>query len=262
MVNLAQASGVNIPLTFFSDESSLDEINDKIRYPSIIKPLYSQYNLNTKCDVINDEEDLNKSIKKDRYRAGYVIQEVIEGKEDKIWVCGGYCNSNTDFLALFTGHKYRQLPKLFGSTTVAVSQRNTAVMEMAMTFLKHIGYHGCFSFEAKQQGDEYKFIETNFRICFWNEMVISSGINLPYIAYCDAVGLPCERDIEQKDGIIWISILDDFITCFKYYSRDNKFVFIDWIKKVFRANSYADFRLTDIVPFLVKMLRSLLKMRY
>ncbi|MFC1708723.1 hypothetical protein ACFL2J_01500 [Candidatus Omnitrophota bacterium] len=261
MVKLAQASGVGVPLTFFSDEVLLDEIKNKMIYPSIVKPLYSQYNQSTKCDVINDEEELNGSIKKDRYRTGYVIQEVIEGKEDKIWVCGGYCNSNTEFLGLFTGHKYRQLPKLFGSTTLGVSQRNTAVMEMAMTFLKHIGYQGCFSFEAKQRGDEYKFIETNFRICFWNEMARSSGINLPYIAYCDVVGLPCEGVIKQKDGIIWISILDDFITCFKHYSRDSKFIFIDWIKNVFGANSYAVFELTDIPPFLVKMLKILLKIR-
>jgi len=256
MMKLAKEAGFDIPLTFYSDEHPLKEISHKISYPAIVKPLYSQ-GYKTKVEIINNEQNLYEIVKKERFKNGYLVQEIISGAEDNIWLIAGYCNSHSVPLALFTGYKYRQLPRFFGTATVAFSQQDKALINLInkiTAFLEHIGYHGCFDIEFKKDtGEKLRFIEVNFRICDWNEMVISAGINLPYLVYCDTIGLPYPKDIKQENSILWISIIDDFITCVKYYSKDRKLILFDWIRKVFNADSYAVFKLIDIKPFIFKI---------
>jgi len=254
MLKLAKEAGLDTPLTFFSGEHSLKEITGKVGYPVIVKPSYTQ-GCDAKVEVVNNEQDLCQTVRKDRFSKGYLVQEIIEGPDDNIWMCLGYCDRNAVPVALFSAHKYRQIPRSFGSTATGVSQQNEEVVEQAITFVKHIGYHGCFDFEVKQCRDEkvYKFIEINYRVCDFNNMAIDSGIDLPCIAYCDALKLPYERNIKQKDGVVWISIIDDFITCCKYYIQDNKFILLDWLGKVLRSDSYAVFRVFDIKPFIFKI---------
>lgn len=254
MIGLAREAGLDIPLTIASNGDSLKQIASQIRYPAIIKPLFTQTFINTKGEIANSKEDLYVVVNKERFLDGYLIQEVVEGPEDEIWICGGYCNGNFEPLALFSGRKHRQLPMNFGAASVAISEQNEEVEKMAITFLKHIKYHGCFCFEVKRDKDQkYKFIEVNYRLGSYNQLLISSGIDLPFVAYCDAVGLPYAKDKKQQGSTLWISIIDDFITCLKYYTRVNKFILLDWIKKVLRADSYAIFKLSDIGPFLFRI---------
>jgi predicted ATP-grasp superfamily ATP-dependent carboligase len=262
MVKLAKEVGLDTPLTFYSDENPLEEMRNKMHYPAIVKPAYSQGHT-TKVEVVSNQEDLNMVTKNERFRDGYLLQELIAGAEDNIWMLSGYCDRNSVPLALFTGHKYRQLPACFGIATVAFSRQDKMIDDItdkAMAFLRNIAYHGCFGFEFKRDNNgKMRFIEVNYRICDWNELAVSSGVNLPYFAYCEAIGLACQKDIKQKNGILWISILDDFATCFKYYSKNKKLILFDWLKKIFQADSYAVFRLVDINPFMLKILQHLIR---
>lgn len=263
MCKLAKKTGFDTPVTFYSNDNSLEEISNKITYPAIIKPLYSQ-GYKTKVETANNKQELYTAVRKDRFQNKYLVQEVITGPEENIWFYAGYCNRNSRPLALFSGHKMRQLPRSFGIATVAVSGKNIILADIAdktASFLKDIGYHGCFGFEFKKdkERERLNFIEVNYRICDWNQAAIASGIDLPYIAYCDTLGFSCQKNISQKDGILWVSILDDFITCCKYYSKKNKLVFFDWIKKVLLADSYAVFKVTDIKPFIYKIISHLMR---
>lgn len=258
---LAEESGVSVPFTLYSDEFSLLEIKNKIIYPSIIKPLYSQVEYRKKGEIVQDWDDLERVVKQERFSGGYIIQEIIDGPEDNIWICAGYCDKDSKPLAVFTGYKHRQVPKDFGVATVAISRQNKVVVDLTLSFLRKVGYYGCFEIEYKKcrYKDEYKFFEINPRLAMWNDLVTSSGINLPYIAYCDFVGLPLPDIIRQKNGVLWHSIIDDFITIAKYYSKSNKFLFIDWLRTIFKTDVYGDFSMGDIAPFICKLFMHILR---
>ena len=251
MLKLAEDAGLELPKTFFSDEYPLETIIEKIPYPCLVKPLYTQPNVRTKGEVIKNKKDLNKVIRSDRFNKEYLIQEIIEGPEHNFWTCAGYVSKNQ--IIFFTCFKLRQIPKKFGAATIAVSKKNREIVVLSKIFLTHINYTGFFDIEFKIdiKDGKYKFIEINPRICGLNELIFSSGINLPYIAYSDILLLTGIQQTEQEDGIQWINILDDFITCIKYYQKNNKHIIFDWIKKIKKSDSYADFNSTDIKPFIL-----------
>ena len=255
--------GIGTPTAFYSDEVSLPEIKERINYPVFIKSFYSQRQYRRKGEVVGNWEELVRVARQERFlRGAYMIQEIIEGPEDNIWLAVGYCDRKGRFLALATAYKIRQIPKDFGVGTVVRSKENKIIAEQAKSLVEHIGYRGCFAIEFKKCPDkeEYKFIEFNPRTCMFNELITLCGFNLPYLVYCDFVGLPYDCDgVKQKEGLLWHSIIDDFIAMAKYYSKSNKTVFFEWVRTMLKADIYADFSILDIGPFMAKILQLVLR---
>lgn len=260
MIKLAIDANVDTPRTFFSYEVSLQEIKKEVIYPCFIKPLYSQTYLDTKGGIANGEKELGKILHRERFKSGYIVQEIIPGPETNIWGYAGYTGKN--LRVGVTYYKYRQSPKDFGVGVVAFSMENKDVKEAGNKFLNHLNYSGLFSLEFKKdlRDGRYKLLEINPRICGQNELFTFLGFNLAYIAYRGALNLKFVYPVEQKDGILWISDIDDFITCLRHYFRSDKLVFVDWIRKSFKADCRADFRLTDIKPFIIKITYHLMKL--
>lgn len=255
MLKIAQDAGLDVPITFFSDAHSLEMIQAKAVFPCLIKPPYTQNEYKTKCEIAGNIEQLLETIKTNRFKSGFLVQEIITGPVSNLVFYIGYFNKNAEPLAGLTGYKIRQLPKDFGIGTVAVSQQNTELKKIAEKFLKDIGFYGLIDVEFKydERDKKYKFIEINTRPCGLTELASSSGLNLSYLAYCDITGTPFRNQFQVKDGIMWISILDDLITGLKYYIKDDKLILFDWMKKVFTANSYAIFSIKDIKPFFFRV---------
>lgn len=253
MIRLAKSAGLDVPLTFFSEENSMTKIKNSILYPCFIKPIYSQTWLRKKGEIVKNAQELEMMIGSERFKNGYLIQEIIEGPETNLWLYFGYVSKNIKIG--FTCYKIRQIPKDFGVATIAIGMRNKEIEKLGDGFLNHIQYNGLFGIEFKKdlKDGKYKFVESNFRIIAVNELLVAMGINLSYFAYLNALNLTINHSVEYKDGIKWVSITDDFITCFKYYSKTNKFILLDWLKTIFEADSYADFRFLDIGPFIFKV---------
>lgn len=259
MLKMAREASLPVPLTYSFHDNPESKMENNIPYPSFVKPLYSQTHMRTKGEIVKDEKDLEKTLLNKRFKDGCLIQEIINGPVSNLWGYAGYRSKNIK--VGITYFKYRQIPKDFGISTAVFSMSNKDVQEAGDRFLQQINYRGFFMIEFKKdiRDDRYKFIEINTRICTLNEFFVFLGFNLPYIAYLEALNVKFNNSTKQKDGILWISILDDFITCFKYYSKESKLIFIDWIRKVFKANSYAVFSLTDIKPFIFKIASHLLR---
>jgi predicted ATP-grasp superfamily ATP-dependent carboligase len=259
MVRLAEKSGIDIPQTLFSGEDAIEKIKREISYPCFVKPTFTQPRIRTKGEIVYNEHALEDAISKERFKDGYIVQEIIQGPENNIWMYAGYIGKN--IAAHFTGHKIRQVPRNFGITTLGISEENKEIINLSDRLFKECGYKGFFDIEFKKdiKDEKYKFIEINSRICAFNQLGVSSGINLPYIAYNDLSG---RKNVinQQRDGVLWISIVDDFITCVKYYSKDNKYILFDWFKNTFKADSYADFNSKDIAPFVWEICNHLLRL--
>ena len=252
MVRLAKGANLDVPFTFFSDEILTDKIKKDLPYPCFIKPNYTQTSQKTKGEIIRNAQELDLTLRNERFKNGYMIQEIIDGPETNLWLYMGYIDKKGELKASFALYKIRQVPMSFGAITSGVSRRNVELEKLGRRFLEHIQYTGIFSVEFKKDiyDGKYKFIEINPRICTPNELLVTCGINLPYLAYCDANNIEINPIFKWKENVQWLSIIHDFITCFKYYSKNNKRIFLEWLKLSVRAQSEAIFKFSDLPPFL------------
>ena len=53
-------------------------------------------------------------------------------------------------------------------------------------------------------------IEINARPGLWNKSALASGVNLPYILYCDTLGIKHTYKKKSDKEIVWVNTFSDF----------------------------------------------------
>ena len=123
-------------------------------------------------------------------REEIIVQEIIPGASKNLF---SFCPvmNNGEVIAAVTAQRLRQHPMDFGrATTYAVTKRVPELELSGTEILKAVSYNGLAEVEFiydKRDGI-YKFLEVNPRIWGWHSIAGAAGINLPYIAYKNAVG--------------------------------------------------------------------------
>jgi len=253
MLSIAKDAGLDIPVTFYSDNHSVKEIGTELVYPCIVKPCFTQNNYRTKCEIATNQEGLSRILQGKRFESGYMVQEIIQGPVENLYFYMGYWNKKSAPIAAICGYKLRQLPGDFGIGTLAVTKENSEITQLAEMFLRHIGFHGLADIEFKYnpRTGKYVFIEINPRPCGLISLSATAGLDMVYLAYTDltiaGATQGCHR--HQPDGLLWMSIWDDLLSCVKYPLAQKKMAIWDWIRNIIRCNSYAVFSISDPKPF-------------
>lgn len=260
MAGMAGAAGLRVPRTGVCPDMTLAELRQTTAFPALVKPVHTQPAERCKAILVADASALEAAVRRERFRDGCVVQELIPGDETNLWTCMGYRDAKADLVALVTGHKLRQRPPDFGVGTLVVSRDNQAVKELTARFLGHIGYVGCFELEFKRtSGDEYVFIEINPRVCALNSLAVAAGVDLAYLAYRDACGMSRQRPGPQKDGVRWIDTILDFDTCWRYYRARGAGFLRDWARQSLGSDVHAVLDRRDMMPFLLNLTKYLVK---
>jgi predicted ATP-grasp superfamily ATP-dependent carboligase len=247
------------PKTYFpSDVSEVKEIAREITYPCIAKPSLSHNfskEFGIKCFKANRSTELievyNKAVS-----AGYevVIQEVIPGSDANLHLVSAYFNRASEPLGIFTFRRVRQYPHVFGNGALCVSVWLPEIAELCTSFLKEIKYHGIIDAELKRdpRDNTFKFIEINPRTGWQNRLAARCGVDLPYIAYMDAIGGNAEKVISQRVGVKWLYMFDDMRSSFESISK-GEISFIEYVNSLRGEKEYAIFAWDDPVPFFVSL---------
>lgn len=262
---LACQHSVLAPRTYFvKNEKDLDLIKKENIFPLIIKPEASSFWYSEKATLIlrrglfsarpkviycQNFQQLQKAYDKiaaiDRR---VVVQEVIPGDEPNLVYVAFYCNNQSDLLGYFSGRKIRVIPKGFGSASFVRSYDDPALRTIVTKFLEAIEYKGLGGIEFKKdiRDNVYKIIEFNPRFGMWDALGARCGVNLPYIAYCDALGIKVKRQLEFRENVIWVDWQRD-IRAFLEYHRAGQLSFLKWLKslrgeKVVPIFSFYDWR--------------------
>lgn len=215
------------PNTFFSDSlHDLEIIGGKITYPCIIKPeikdKYWQSNVPGKVIFTDTKEMYWENINKYKlYDKSLIIQEWIEGDDTDLYFCLVYIGRNHNVLSLFTGRKIRQHPHLAGTLTIAESIWVPEIAEQTIKLLNKAGCVGFCSVEYKKSRTDEKYYimePTVGRPDSQEEICMSAGLDIPYIAYLDALGGDPPPLGEFQEGVKWIDVPRVYYTfreCFK-----------------------------------------------
>ncbi|MFC1657037.1 hypothetical protein ACFL2P_00490 [Candidatus Moduliflexota bacterium] len=213
---LAASRGYAVPKTLYSN--SLAEIENaaaEVHYPCVVKPLYrtAYWSRNVSPDKkvlwYSNAEELLEEIKSlGACSESLVIQEWIPGGDEDVCFCLACLDRDGKPIGLFSGRKLRQYPPLTGVTSLAVSLRDSELEAMALKVLTHAGCKGLCSVEFKfsSRDGSYRITEpTVGRVDLQEGASTNSGVDLPYIAYLDAIGVTPEFSKDFTEGIVWIN---------------------------------------------------------
>jgi len=258
----AQKLNLPIPETYFP--KSLDDIKTLSKeiknYPYVIKPtvahkwrLASMQGISQgkkALTVHNVEELLELSEKMDVENQEVMIQEVIGGKDERLFTFLAYYNENAQPLAYCIRSKLRQNPIDFGYCTLTVSCHDEIVEQQSIKLLNSIGFHGICGVEWKldPKNKQYKLIEVNPRAVNTTGTAIACGVDLPYIAVMDKIGKTLDPVTTWKDDVKWVWLLQD-IWAAKELHDVGKITFIQWIKSLKGIKVHAVFAMDDLKPF-------------
>ncbi len=263
LADLADQCGIQKPDTYTPQSiSDLESIAGQIKYPALIKPIFSmawkpkkiQSFVDGKVMVVDTESKLLEIYKKlaaldDRL----VVQEIIPGPDNRLVYYIGYFDRDSNPLASFVGVKERLTPIHFGSASYVVSFHDAQLVELCTRFMKQIAYQGHVGIEFKldERDDTYKLIEVNARFGLWDGMAARCGIDFAYINYQYLLDLPNTPAPTYDAGVKWISFERDW-SAFRGYRKENSIGYGEWLKSLASGRrDFAVFALDDPIPFIL-----------
>ena len=209
---IAQTVGVSVPRTF--SPSSEDEVRaaaTELSFPAIIKP----------SDPIPFKRRFGRPVlvceTADELVAGWreagdaapLVQEVIPGGDDTLWTVGTYTNATGMPLGVFCGRKLVQMPRGFGTCRIGEARWREDAVEQALTLLEALRFHGIAQteFRLDERDGRLKLMEVNPRLWQWHGLARACGVDLPRIAYLDAIGRPAPpvQSGPAHDGRRWVA---------------------------------------------------------
>lgn len=253
--SFAANNGFDIPVTYFT--CNYDEIKDvaeKISYPCIVKPEYKNKhwldNVPNKVIVPKTKTELYSLIQKyDLTNESLIFQEWIEGDDSDLYFCLAYVGKDLKSTVAVTGRKLRQHPHLAGTLSIAETINVPEVAKQTLRLFKLIGCTGFCSVEYKKSKTDGKFyiIEpTVGRPDSQEEMSVSAGVDIPYIAYTEMTGNNIGNVETFIEKIKWIDEPRMYYTIREVIKGDMRLLqLLDMLRG---KRSYALFDVSDPYP--------------
>lgn len=272
---LAKKYGLTIPTTYFPQNvREVASLTDLLSYPCLLKPYYShlwrKYSESkrgyetAKLVEVNSPEELVETYRRMvKSEVAIMVQERIPGGDMQLYGLFTYFGSDSEPLAIFTKRKLRQTEMGYGDGCFQESTWEPTVAELGVSLLKNVKYRGLASIEFKRdpRDTEFKLIEVNPRSATGEEMAVRSGVDIPYIAYRDILGEKVQNVPSFCEGVKWVHLEWDLRAALVHRGK-RRIRFTEWISSLRGTESYAIWRRSDPLPFLIvcnRMFRAVLR---
>jgi predicted ATP-grasp superfamily ATP-dependent carboligase len=167
--------------------------------PLVLKPAqpnaWSQADLpaafrHVKALVIHDSETLLQRLRElGPVRTRTLAQACIVGEDPQHYEVHAYIDRHGRPVASFCGRKWRVWPPHAGSGCHVESVAQPELVDQALAMLQAIGFRGIANIDYKQdvRTGRHMLLEINPRVSQWHILTTRCGINLPHLAYLDAL---------------------------------------------------------------------------
>lgn len=205
--------GVAVPRSWYLDEHSPEQVAELVTYPCVLKPddsrgFYTAFR--AKVFVVHDAGELVQRCAEAAARGlTLVAQEWVETRPGGFWSVASYLSPDGTPRGVFTGRKLEQWPPDFGTSCLADARWDAALADAGVAVLQALGYSGISEIEFVQDAATGRqlLLDVNPRAWKWVGLPVAAGVDLPLLAYRDAIGRPVDSP-PQRDGVRWTFLRD------------------------------------------------------
>jgi predicted ATP-grasp superfamily ATP-dependent carboligase len=261
----AGAAGIRVPPTYYPDGvQEVIRLGCNIGYPVILKPYTAHLGRplisNLKVLVIQSATDLVSAYSKcTDSGASFMVQQIVPGGDDNIFWYSAWWDERGRERAWFTGQKLRQFPPGFGDGSFQQTVEAPVVLEHSRDLLEAFRYRGLVSTEFKRdpRNGNYYLIEINARTMSGNQLGISAGVDLPWIAYCDLAGL--DSPAPSRSLTINVRYVNEEwdVQAFWRLWKSKELTLASWLLSLRGTRAWALFAWDDPAPLLCGLWRFL-----
>jgi D-aspartate ligase len=205
LYRIAEGLGIPIPKTYPLDDP--ERTAREIRYPAIVKPAEQRRFFDRFGVKVFRAENANELVRFAREAADLacVAQEIVNVTPGGFYSFCSFVAPDGEVRGGFVGRKLEQYPEGFGTACLVVGEQVREIADRGSAILKAFRYHGIseveFIYDPARR--EHLLLDVNPRVWKWIGLPIASGVDLPWLAYTEAVGAP-ERTSGVRDGLRWI----------------------------------------------------------
>lgn len=256
----ARRAGIPIPETHFpGDAAEVEALAARLTgWPYIIKPnVAHRWRLasvkermrtpGAKAIVVRNAGELLE-----QYRAiahvdpDVMVQRVVQGPDEELYGFFGYFDKRSRPLGVCVRRKLRQMPLGFGYCTLIESCEEPAVVRQSVRLLRRLRFHGIVGVEWKRnpESGELLLLEVNARATNTSALPPACGVDLPWIAFEDALGHHVSAVTRWQPGVRWIWLSQDV-----WAARALGLGFFEWLRSLDARMACAVYAPDDLRPF-------------
>jgi D-aspartate ligase len=254
---LAQQVGAAIPRLYaVGDTERLDRLD--MDFPVVVKPAFSSKYLrvtNRKAYRADNRKELQTicaAMSRVIGDSQIIVQDFLPDPGANLFSFAGYFKKGDPVVGL-SAKRTRQLPRDFGhSSTFVEAVEVPELRELASRLLRAISYTGLaeveFMWNVKRA--RFELIEVNPRLWAWHSLAIAAGLDLPYVAFADAVcqNLPVST---MRPGLKWVRLLKD-VRAIVPEIRSGSLSAFQYVRSLLESTTFSVFSVSDPVPFIVE----------
>jgi D-aspartate ligase len=262
----AQAAGIQVPTTFYPEGvDDLVRLASEIDFPVILKPYTAHVGRpqisNRKVLVLQSADALITAYAScTASGVRFMVQKIVPGKDDAIFWYSGFWDEHGREQAWFTVQKLRQFPPGFGDGSFQRTVEVPVVLQQSRRLLEAFRYRGLVMVEFKRDARDgsYNLMEINPRTVSGNQLGISAGVDLPWIAYRSLAGLDSAETRQQPFRLNVKYVNEEWdVQAFAALRKSKELTLVAWIRSLRGTRAWALFAWDDPLPLLVGLWRFL-----
>jgi D-aspartate ligase len=184
------------------------------------------------------------------HESDFLLQEAIEGGEERIESYHAYVRPGGEVVGEFTGRKLRTWPRRYGFSTCVEISGVEDVRRDGRAILEKIGFHGVVKIDFKRdiRTERLFLLELNPRFNLWHHPGAAAGVSIPALVYRDCVEPGSAKPAgTARAGVRWMSARED-LRALREYRATGEMSAGRWLMQFLTATINEGFMLRDPMP--------------
>ena len=259
MHGVATRLGVPTARTLFPQSSAdLEQMAEEVEYPIMFKAIRGdrmERRAGIRMAPAHDPREVRALYRRceDPDEPNVMLQELIPGDDDQVYIFNGYFDARSHCLSAFTGRKIRQFPVHKGSASLGECEDVPEVARLSVELMQAVGYRGIvdMGYRRDPRDGQYKVLDINPRVGqAFRMFVASDGIDVVRSLYLDLTGQRHPSGGRPLNGTRWVIEDRDLVSCLAY-RREGKLTLAQWVRSYARVRETAWWSWRDPVPALI-----------
>ena len=189
------------------------------------------------------------------HETDFVLQEAVEGAEDRILSYHAYVRPGGELVGEFTGKKVRTAPRRYGISTYVEITDDGELKALGRDLVGRLSFSGVLKadFKKDMRDERIRLLEVNPRFSLWHHPATIAGACIPELVYQDCLAPRSARTpLRIRPGVRWMNAREDLRSYDEHHAHDGLSL-RRWMVEAVTADVKEDLCLMDPMPGLSEL---------